>query len=83
MAFSYGWRGPNIVKDGLVLYLDAGSPNSYPLINSSTTWKDISGNANNSSLVNTPTFSTTVGGAFTFNGTNQYIDCGNLSLIHI
>jgi len=36
MGFS---RGPNIVRDGLVLALDAASPKSYP--GSGTTWYDI------------------------------------------
>ena len=35
-------RGPSIVRDGLVLVLDAGSERSYP--GSGTTWKDLSGN---------------------------------------
>jgi hypothetical protein len=39
MSFNSGWRGPNIVKDGIVLYLDPGSPNSY--YGSGNTWKDI------------------------------------------
>jgi len=77
------WRGPNITKDGLLIYLDPSSPNSYYQLQQGTTLKDISGNANNGSLVNTPTFSTTVGGMFTFNGTNQYINCGNASNLQI
>jgi len=36
------YRGPNIVRDGLVLALDAGSPRSYP--GTGTTWYDLSGN---------------------------------------
>jgi hypothetical protein len=67
-----GWRGPNIVKDGLVLYVDAGSPNSYPLINSSTTWKDISGNGYTGTLINGPTFNNANGGRIVIDGTNQY-----------
>ena len=35
-------RGPNIVRDGLVLALDAASYRSYP--GSGTTWYDLSGN---------------------------------------
>jgi len=35
-------RGPNIVRDGLVLLLDAASSRSYP--GSGTTWYDLSGN---------------------------------------
>ena len=37
---AYG--GPNIIQDGLVLSLDAGSTRSYP--GTGTTWKDLSGN---------------------------------------
>jgi len=77
------WRGPNIVKNGLISYLDAGSPNSYSIYYRGTILKDISGNGNNGSLVNSPTFSTTVGGMFTFNGTNQYINCGNSTPMRI
>ena len=39
------YRGPNIVKSGLVLALDAADKNSYP--GTGTTWFDISGNNNN------------------------------------
>ena len=52
------WRGPSIVKDGLVLYLDAGSPNSY-FNKTSTTWKDMSGSASNGTLINGPTYDST------------------------
>jgi len=41
-------RGPNIVKDGLVLALDAASKRSYP--GSGTIWKDLSGNGNHAFL---------------------------------
>lgn len=42
------FRGPNIVRDGLVLALDAASPRSYP--GSGTTWTDLSGNGNDFTL---------------------------------
>lgn len=74
MAFSYGWRGPNIVKNGLVLYLDAGSPNSFPLINQTTTWKDISGNSYNASLISGPTFNSADGGSIVLDGTDDYVE---------
>lgn len=67
-----GWRGPNIVRDGLVLYLDAGSGTSYSPFNSGTTWRDISGNSNNGTLTNGPTYSSDNGGAIVFDGTNDY-----------
>lgn len=64
--------GPNIVPENIVLYLDAQSLASYP--GSGTTWYDISGNSNNFTLVNSPTY---IGNGFTFNGTNQYAQCVN------
>ncbi len=68
------WRGPNIVKDGLVLYLDSGSPNSYYSLQGGNTWKDISGNGNNGSLINGPTFNSANGGSIVFDGTNDYVN---------
>jgi len=55
MSFNSGWRGPNIVKEGIVLYLDPGSPNSY-YGGSGNVWKDISGNNYTSTLYNTPDY---------------------------
>ena len=72
MSTAGNWRGPNIVKDGLVLYLDAGSPNSYINGISGTLWKDISGNANNGTLTNGPTYSPDNGGIIQFDGVNDY-----------
>jgi hypothetical protein len=63
--------GPSIVTSGLVLALDAADRNSYP--GSGTTWTDLSGNGNTGTLTNGPTYSSSNGGMFTFNGTNQYI----------
>jgi len=61
---------PSVVTSGLLLNLDAGNLKSYPT--SGTAWTDLSGNANNGTLVNSPTYSSTNGGNLTFNGTNQY-----------
>jgi hypothetical protein len=69
-SISGGWRGPGIVGDGLVLYLDAGSPSSY-LTEFGNTWKDVSGNGNTGTLINGATYSAATG-SITFNGTNQY-----------
>jgi hypothetical protein len=77
------WRGPNIVKDGLLIYLDPSSPNSYYSYRLGNTLKDISRNSLNGTLINSPTFSTTLNGMFTFNGTNQYINCGNSASVQI
>jgi hypothetical protein len=57
--------GPNIITDGLVLALDAASPKSYP--GSGTTWYDLSGQGNNGTLVNGPTFSSANRGIIVFN----------------
>jgi hypothetical protein len=70
-----GWRGPNIVKDGLAFYLDAGSPNSFYLPTADVTWKDISGNGNNGILTNGPTFNPENGGSIVFDGVDDYISC--------
>lgn len=68
-----GWRGPNIVKDGLVLYLDASSGTSYSPLNSGTRWRDISGNSFSGSLVNGPTFSNLNGGSIIFDGVDDFV----------
>jgi hypothetical protein len=62
--------GPNIVTDGLVLYLDAANPASY--VSGSTAWNDISRGGNNGTLVNGPTFDSTNGGSIVFDGINDY-----------
>ena len=43
----------------------------------STAWLDLSGNNNSGSLINGPTFSTDGGGSIVFDGSNDYVDCGN------
>ena len=65
------YRGPNIVKDGLVLHLDAANTKSYQ--SGSTTWFDKSGYGNNGTLTNGPTFSSVNGGSIVFDGTNDYV----------
>jgi hypothetical protein len=70
--------GPNIVTDGLVLALDAGSKKSYA--GSGTTWKDLSGNGNNGTLVNGPTFSNVNGGSIDFDGSNDWGQVPTLAL---
>lgn len=67
----------SIVSSGLVLNLDAGNPQSYS--GSGTNWIDISGNGNNGTLVNGPTYSNANGGSIVFGGTNDYVTSGALS----
>ena len=48
-------HSPKIITDGLVLALDAGNTKSYP--GSGTAWSDLSGNDNNVTIYNGPSFS--------------------------
>lgn len=66
------YSGPNIVDAGLVVYLDATNPKSYP--GSGTTWTDLSGNGNDGTLVNGPTYSSANGGVIVLDGVNDYIN---------
>ena len=73
------YRGPHIITDGLVLYLDAANTKSYQ--SGSATWLDKSGNNYNGTLTNGPTFSSTNGGSIVFDGTNDYVPLtGTISL---
>ena len=64
--------GPKIVTDGLVLCLDAADQNSYS--GSGNTWTDLSGNGNNGTLINGPTFTSENYGSIIFDGSNDYIN---------
>jgi hypothetical protein len=74
MAVSYNFAGPRIVRDGLVLYLDAGNPNSYNF-STPNIWRDISKRGNNGTLTNGPTFSSANGGSIVFDGSNDFVQC--------
>ena len=73
-------RRPNAValNGAPVLCLDAGSKVSY--LGTGTTWTDLSGNANNGTLVNGPTFDSANGGSLVFDGVDDYVSCGTLSI---
>lgn len=73
--------GLNIVTNGLVLYLDAANTKSY--ISGSTIWNDLSKNYLNGTLVNGPTYNSSNGGSIVFDGTNDYINCGNSSVLNL
>ena len=60
-----------IITSGLVLHLDAGNTSSYP--GSGTTWTDLSGNGNNGTLINGPTYSSANGGSIVFDGVNDKV----------
>ena len=63
----------NIVRDGLVLNLDAGYPTSYS--GSGTTWTDLSGSGNTGTIAN-GTYSSANGGSLVFNR-STYVDLGD------
>jgi hypothetical protein len=65
------YNGPKAVMDGLVMYLDAGNTKSY--LSGSSTWNDLSGNGNNGTLTNGPTFSSANGGSIVFDGVDDTI----------
>ena len=70
-----------IVKDGLVLNLDAGKKDSFNRVG--TTWKDISGNGYNGTLTNFGTqtiYDLNNGGSIIFDGTNDFCNLGNSNI---
>jgi len=67
---------PNIVTSGLTYLLDGGFIPSYP--RTGTTWSDLSGNGNSTSLVNGPTFNSSNDGSIVFDGVNEYGLTANL-----
>jgi hypothetical protein len=75
-----GTVAPNIVTDGLVLYLDAANTKSYP--GSGTTWFDIV-NLANGTLTNGPTFNTVNLGSIVFDGVNDYCPLTGSNFIQI
>jgi hypothetical protein len=78
MSFSHS---PRIVTDGLVLCLDAANPQSYP--GSGTSWADLSGNGNTGTLINGPTFNSGNSGSIVFDGSNDYVNCGNSTTLQL
>jgi hypothetical protein len=61
----------NIVRDGLVLDLDAAKRDSYP--GSGTVWNDIASGVITGSLVNGPTFDPNNAGSIAFDGIDDYV----------
>lgn len=68
--------GSNIVKNGLVLHLDAANQKSYR--SGGTTWFDLSGQNNHGTLTNGPTFNSSNGGSIVFDGTNDHVNMGDI-----
>jgi len=72
MFGAIGFNQQDIVKDGLVLWLDANDKTSYP--GTGTTWRDLSKGGNNGTLTNGPTFDSGNGGSIVFDGADDYTD---------
>jgi hypothetical protein len=79
MATRYNYTG-GIVTNGLVLNLDAAKVDSYP--GTGTAWYDLSGNNNNGTLTNGPTFSG-IGkqASIVFDGVDDYSLIPNTNLL--
>jgi hypothetical protein len=68
-----------IITNGLIMNVDAANPLSYP--GSGVIWADITGNNNNATLTNGPTFSSVGASSYlTFDGTNDYAQINNVVL---
>tara|TARA_R100000329_G_scaffold59014_1_gene53120 strand:- start:1137 stop:4745 length:3609 start_codon:yes stop_codon:yes gene_type:complete len=63
-----------IVTTNIVLDLNATLTNSYG--GSGTTWTDLSGEGNNATLVNGPSYNSSHGGYLIFDGSNDYVSLG-------
>lgn len=84
MIVTKPFYAPAIVTNGLVLYLDAANPTSYP--GSGTTWTDISASANIGTFVGATSYSTSDGGTMVFNGnssSNDYISVANNTSLNL
>jgi hypothetical protein len=73
-TFRFGLE--QIITDGLVLWLDAGNPASYP--GSGTTWFDLSGFGNNGTLFNGVGYNSDNGGSLVFDGVDNGITLGKI-----
>lgn len=72
---------PKIPTDGLVFDLDAANAESYA--GSGNTWYDLSGNNNNGTLTNGPTYNSANKGSIAFDGVNDSVIVPNSSTIGI
>jgi len=67
-----GTVAPYITRNGLIMCLDAGNIKSYP--KSGTSWRDLSNQNINYSLINGPTYDTANGGNILFDGSDDYVE---------
>lgn len=67
-----------IVREGLLMFVDAGNINSYS--GTGTTWYDLSGNRNDMTLINGVGFSRAASGVMKLDGTNDYIELPSFNI---
>lgn len=75
----YGNPPVAYATNGLVMHLDAGNTASYA--GSGAVWKDLTGTVADGTLYNSPTYSSSNGGYFAFNGSNQYATWPNTAAL--
>lgn len=72
-------KSKNIVTDGLISHFDASDKLSYS--GSGTTWKDLSSNGYDGTLVNGASFNSGNGGSIEFDGVDDRVDIGSSPLL--
>jgi hypothetical protein len=77
MSFSYSPKP--VIDSSLVLYLDAANNKSY--VSGSTTWNDLSTNANKGILANGPVYNSSNSGCILFDGTDDFVNLGTIPQI--
>jgi hypothetical protein len=75
MAVSYN---TSLVRNGLVLYLDAANKKSYS--GTGTSWIDLSGNSNNATLENGAGYNANNNGTMSFDAIDDYANITNSSI---
>ena len=65
-------------NDGTRIYPAKANTEDKTYASSAYKWNDISNNGNTGILFNIPTYSSNNGGIFNFNGSSQYVECGNV-----
>ena len=76
MFTATAFSSQDIVRDGLVLWLDANDKTSYP--GTGTEWRDLSLGENTGTLTNGPTFDSANGGSIVFDGVNDFTNFGDV-----
>lgn len=76
-----GASGPDTTSTNIALAVDGADKNSYK--GSGTTWIDLSGNVNNGTLTNGPTFSGTNCGVIVFDGVDDHVTITNNATLRL